>query len=78
MLSIQQLMWNYVGLVRTTARLARARRELGRLELEIEQFYRTTRLSDELLGLRNATRTALVVTKAAWQNKQSMGGHWRE
>ena len=78
MLSIQQLMWNYVGLVRTTARLARARRELGRLELEIEQFYRTTRLSDELLGLRNATRTALVVTKAAWQNKQSMGCHWRE
>lgn len=78
MSSIKQLMWNYVGLVRTTRRLARALRDLGKLELEIEQFYRKTRLSDELLGLRNAVRTALIVTNAAWRNKQSMGCHWRE
>jgi L-aspartate oxidase len=78
MRSIQQLMWNYVGLVRTTPRLARALRDLGGLEIEIEQFYRKTRLSDELLGLRNAVRAALIVTNAAWQNKASMGCHWRE
>jgi L-aspartate oxidase len=78
MASIKQLMWNYVGLVRTTPRLARALRDLGKLDLEIEQFYRKTRLSDELLGLRNAVRAALIVTNAAWQNKQSMGCHWRE
>jgi len=78
MRSIQQLMWNYVGLIRTTPRLARALRDLGRLEIEIEQFYRKTRLSDELLGLRNAVRAALIVTNAAWRNKASMGCHWRE
>jgi L-aspartate oxidase len=71
-------MWNYVGLVRTTPRLERALRELNGLETEIEQFYRKTRLTDELIGLRNAVRTALIVTNAAWQNKRSMGCHYRE
>ena len=78
MSSIKHIMWNYVGLVRTTPRLERALRELTRLETEIEQFYRKTRLSDELIGLRNAVRTALLITNAAWQNKRSLGCHYRE
>ncbi len=78
MSSIKHIMWNYVGLVRTTPRLARALRELRQLEIEIEQFYRKTHLSDELIGLRNAVRTALIVAEAAWRNKQSMGCHYRE
>ncbi len=76
--SIKQLMWNYVGLARTTPRLERAQRELRRLETEIEQFYRTTRLSDELIGLRNAVRAAIIVADAAWRNRTSMGCHFRE
>jgi L-aspartate oxidase len=78
MSSIKHMMWNYVGLVRTTPRLARALRDLRQLEIEIEQFYRQTRLSDELIGLRNAARAALVVANAAWQNRTSMGCHYRE
>ena len=77
MSSIQHIMWNYVGLARTTDRLERAIRELRHLETEIEGFYRSTRLSDELIGLRHAVRTALIVTLAAWSNKQSMGSHYR-
>ena len=76
--SIRHIMWNYVGLVRTTHRLARALSELRHLESEIEQFYRVTRLTDSLLGLRNAARTAVIVAAAAWSNKQSMGCHYRE
>jgi len=76
--SIKQLMWNYVGLARTTPRLERAQRELRRLETEIEQFYRTTRLSDEIIGLRNAVRAAIIVADAAWRNRTSMGCHFRE
>ena len=49
----------------------------GDLDTEIEQFYRRTRLSDELIGLRNAVKAAQVVTEAAWQNKRSMGCHFR-
>jgi L-aspartate oxidase len=75
---IQHIMWHYVGLVRTTRRLERALRELRHLETEIEQFYRASSLTDELIGLRNAVRTAVIVTMAAWQNKASMGCHHRE
>lgn len=77
MSSIKHIMWNYVGLVRTAARLERALRELRGLDTEIEQFYRRTLLSDDLIGLRNAVKAALIVTEAAWQNKRSMGCHFR-
>jgi L-aspartate oxidase len=72
------MMWNYVGLVRTTPRLERALRELRHLETEIEQFYRTSRVTDELIGLRNAVRSAVIVAAAAWANKTSSGCHYRE
>ncbi len=78
MSSIKNMMWNYVGLVRTTDRLNRALRELRNLESEIERFYRSSKLTDGLIGLRNAARTAVIVTMAAWENKQSMGCHYRE
>lgn len=78
MSSIKHIMWNYVGLVRTAPRLERALRELRHLETEIEQFYRRTRVTDGLIGLRNAVRTAVIVAAAAWENKTSMGCHYRE
>ena len=71
-------MWNYVGLVRTTPRLARAIRDLRNLEVEIERFYRAAAMTDELIGLRNAVRVALIVTLAAWANQESRGCHYRE
>lgn len=75
---IRHIMWNYVGLIRTTPRLNRAIRELRNLETEIERFYHVTRITDSLIGLRNAARTAVLVTFAAWENKKSMGCHYRE
>jgi L-aspartate oxidase len=78
MTTIKQMMWNYVGLVRTTDRLERALRELRHLETEIESFYRVSILTDELIGLRNAVRTAVIVAMAAWENKSSVGCHYRE
>ncbi|NOX38140.1 MAG: L-aspartate oxidase [Calditrichaeota bacterium] len=75
---IKHIMWNYVGLVRTTRRLDRAMRELRHLEMEIEHFYRISRLTDSLIGLRNAVQAAILVATAAWKNKQSMGCHYRE
>jgi len=78
MSSIKHIMWNYVGLVRTTPRLARAIQDLRNLEVEIERFYRAAALTDELLGLRNAVRVALIVTLAAWENHESRGAHYRE
>jgi L-aspartate oxidase len=75
---IKHLMWNYVGLIRTTPRLERALRELRHLETEIERFYRATALTDGVIGLRNAVRTGVIVAMAAWANKTSLGCHYRE
>ncbi|MEO8436261.1 MAG: L-aspartate oxidase [Pyrinomonadaceae bacterium] len=77
MQNIQNIMWHYVGLVRNADRLSRATRELRHLWNEIETFYRTTKLSDGLIGLRNAVEVALIITQAAQHNRQSRGCHYR-
>lgn len=77
MINIHHIMWNYVGLVRTTRRLDRALRDLHDLRRDIDRFYATTRLTDSLIGLRNSVQAALLVTQAAWSNKVSSGCHYR-
>ncbi len=78
MQTIRNLMWHYVGLVRSEYRLNRAVRELRQLWLDIEDFYRKTRLSDSLIGLRNSVQVALIVAYAAHGNRLSRGCHYRE
>lgn len=78
MYSVRNLMWHYVGLVRSEYRLNRAIRDLRQLWLDIEEFYRKTRLSDGLIGLRNSVQTALIVAYAAHRNRSSRGCHYRE
>ncbi len=77
MQTIQNIMWHYVGLVRSGDRLSRAIRELRHLQNEIETFYRATKLSDGLIGLRNAVESALIIAQAARHNRQSRGAHYR-
>jgi aspartate oxidase len=48
------------------------------LEIEIERFYRSQALTDDLIGLRNAARAAIIVASAAWANRRSAGCHYRE
>jgi L-aspartate oxidase len=76
--TIQTIMWLYVGLARNTRRLVRALRDLNHLWGVIDHFYRATRLSDSLIGLRSLAQAAWVVTLAAWHNRQSHGAHYRE
>jgi L-aspartate oxidase len=78
MQSVRNLMWHYVGLVRSEYRLNRAIRDLRQQWLDIEEFYRKTRLSDGLIGLRNSVQTALIVAYAAHRNRSSRGCHFRE
>lgn len=76
--TIRNLMWHYVGLVRSEYRLNRANRELRHIWLDIEDFYRKTRLSDGLIGLRNGVQVALIIAMAAQRNRVSRGCHYRE
>lgn len=78
MQTIRNLMWHYVGLVRSEYRLNRALRELRHLWLEIEDFYRKSRLTNGLIGLRNSAQAALIVARAARRNRVSRGNHYRE
>jgi L-aspartate oxidase len=76
--TIRRTMWYYVGLIRATYRLRRAIDDLRHMQREIDFFYRHTQLSDELIGLRNAVQAALIVARAAWENKISRGCHFRQ
>jgi L-aspartate oxidase len=73
---VQQTMWNYAGIVRSPRRLARARRILLELREDIQTFYRDCRPTRELVELRNAVQSALLVVHAATLNPESRGCHF--
>lgn len=76
MQQIQHTMWNYAGVVRSPKRLTRARRILSELSEEIQTFYQGCRPTRELIDLRNAVQTALLVVHAASLNPHSRGCHF--
>jgi L-aspartate oxidase len=76
-LTIQNTMWNYVGLIRSERRLNRAERILRELDLEIGRFYEKCEVSDPIIGLRNGILTALLILQAAEQSRDSRGCHYR-
>lgn len=73
---LRSTMWNYAGIVRSPKRLTRARRILLELREEIQSFYREYRVTSELIELRNAVQTALLVVHAASLNPVSKGCHY--
>lgn len=76
-MTIKYTMWNYVGLVRSTKRLKRAREILRELQQEVEDFYERCRLDDDLIGLRDGVQASLAVLYAAMENRTSRGCHYR-
>lgn len=72
-MTLRQTMWNYVGLARSTNRLARARAMFLELQDEINRFYRHSMLHDELIGLRNGVEVAFMVLNSSLRNKESVG-----
>jgi L-aspartate oxidase len=73
---VQQLMWDYVGIVRSTSRLERAERRLKLIRKEIEDYYRKTRVTMPLVELRNLAETALIIIRSALSRKESRGLHY--
>jgi L-aspartate oxidase len=76
MLQIQNTMWNYAGVVRSPRRLTRAQRILMELRDEIQSFYRGCAPTRELIELRNAVQSALLVVHGAALNPLSKGCHY--
>lgn len=73
---LQQIMSDYVGIVRTDERLQRAMRRMDLLYEETEALYRTTRLSPQLCELRNLITSAYLIVKGAQFRKESRGLHY--
>ena len=73
---VQQLMWDYVGIVRSNYRLERASRRMKLIRKEIEDYYRRTKVTVPLLELRNITETALLIVRSAMRRKESRGLHY--
>lgn len=73
---VQQLMWDYVGIVRSTYRLKRSERRLRLIVQEIESYYRKTKVTVPLLELRNIAQTALLIVRSALSRKESRGLHY--
>ncbi len=74
---IRSTLWNYAGIVRTGARLVRAKADLHYLNHRIERFYHEASLSRELLELRSGILCARLILNAALQNPESRGCHYR-
>lgn len=76
--TLKHTMWNYVGLIKTDARLQRAEGILHELLRGTDVFYRKARLSDSLIGLRHAALVARKVLEACRTNRRSLGCYQRE
>ncbi len=75
-MEIQSVMWDYVGIVRSDLRLNRALRRILLLEKEIEDFYKRTKITPQILELRNIVTTAKLIITSALKRKESRGLHY--
>jgi L-aspartate oxidase len=73
---LRQAMWDYVGIVRTNKRLQRARNRIRLLAREIEEFYSSFRVSNDLIELRNLVVTADLIVSCALHRHESRGLHY--
>jgi len=73
---IRRLMWDYVGIVRTNKRLARAARRLKTLRREVRDYYFRYLVTPDTLELRNLAVCAELIVRCAQRRRESRGLHY--
>ena len=72
----QQVMNDYVGIVRSDLRLKRAKRRIDFLKDETESYYKKTRITTQILELRNILKVASLIIEGAMKRRESRGLHY--
>ncbi|MCG8527923.1 MAG: L-aspartate oxidase [Opitutales bacterium] len=73
---LKRAMWDYVGIVRTTKRLERARTRIQNLAREINDYYWNFKVETKLIELRNMIQIADLIVQSALQRRESRGLHY--
>ena len=73
---IRRLMWNYVGIVRSTKRLERAQHRLNNILQEVKEYYSNMKIHSDIIELRNIALVAHLTVECALKRKESRGIHF--
>jgi len=73
---LRRLMWDYVGIVRTSRRLDYAAERIELLEREVSGYYARFQITKPLLEMRNLARVAQLMVQCAGERRESRGLHY--